>query len=163
MLRALLPLIAIGALCGALLMGTDKLTAARIATNERQFSQAQLAALIGFVPADEPAWRQNAWQVCDGPLVVRLSEPGYGGTVAALLAVQEHKLLGLRVTAHQETPGIADFVDRPADPWRASLRGRNATQLANLDGVVGATITSRTLLRLASRAVVHAPVEGCSR
>ena len=83
--------------------------------------------------------------------------------VAALLAVQERKLLGLRVTAHQETPGIADFVDRPTDPWRINLRGRSATQLAGLDGVVGATITSRALLRLANRALAHAPPEGCSR
>ena len=36
MLKALLPLLAIGTLCGGLLIASDQLTAARIADNERQ-------------------------------------------------------------------------------------------------------------------------------
>ena len=163
MLKALLPLLAIGTLCGGLLIASDQLTAARIADNERQFAQAQLADLLGFTPANEPVWYQDAWQVCGGPLVVRLAEAGYGGKVAALVAVQDGRLLGMRVTAHQETPGIADFVDAPADPWRAILRGSSAAQLATTDAVVGATITSRALQRLAGRAVTHTNPGECSQ
>ena len=59
----------------------------------------------------------------------------------------------VRITGHQETPGIADFLDRPDAGWLNRLPGRDAAGLRALDTVSGATITSRALKRDLARAL----------
>ncbi len=59
----------------------------------------------------------------------------------------EPTLAGVRIVAQQETPGIADFLGHPEQGWVASLSGSTAAELGRVDGVSGATITSRALTR----------------
>ncbi len=139
--------------CGSLLAVTDRFTAERIAANKHALERRQIAELIGMQPATEPHWQAGVWQLCNGSALIRAQAAGYGGPISALVARRDGKLQGLRVTTHQETPGIADFVAQPSDPWRQSLRQRSARDLAAVDTVSGATITSKALLGLVERAL----------
>jgi len=135
--------------CGGLLSATDRLTSERIDRNKHSHELRQIADLVGSQPTSEPRWVEDVWQLCNGVALIRAQTPGYGGPIAALVARRDGRLQGLRVTAHQETPGIADFVARPNDPWRQALRQRAPDQLGAVDAVAGATITSQALLALA--------------
>ena len=148
-----LALIALG--CGALLATTDRLTAQRIASNKHAHELKQTAELIGMPPATEPRWQAGVWQLCNGIDLIKAQTTGYGGPIVALVARRDGKLHGLRVTAHQETPGIADFVARPNDPWRKRLRQHTSRDLATFDTVSGATITSKALLGLVQDALAQ--------
>ncbi|MEZ5557173.1 MAG: FMN-binding protein [Pseudomonadales bacterium] len=142
--------------CGALLGITVAATRARIDENHaRRFIELarELSGTQDALPAIR--WQSDLWPLCNGQALVRGSADGYGGPVRYLLAVDlpattpDHQahLHGLRVIEHQETPGLADFIDRPDAPWMRALRGRSAADLAGVDTVSGATITSRALLR----------------
>jgi len=54
------------------------------------------------------------------------------------------RIRGVRITAHRETPGIADFLDAPEQGWLATFRGRDANGPMP-DGLTGATVTTRAL------------------
>ena len=141
--------------CGSLLATTEHFTAERIAANKHAHELQQIAELIGMQPATEPNWQAGVWQLCNGIDLIKAQSAGYGGPILALVARRDGKLQGLRVTMHQETPGIADFVAQPNDPWRRGLRQRDAQTLATVDTVSGATVTSKALLGLVERALVH--------
>ena len=143
----------VGLACAALLVTTDQLTAKRIVHNKRIHEIRQITALVGTQPDTQPQWVGDTWQLCNEVVLIRTSTPGYGGTIFALVAHDHGRLRGLRVTAHQETPGIADFVSDPTDPWRQTLRSRTDVELAQLDAVTGATITSSALLAIVGEAL----------
>ena len=67
---------------------------------------------------------------------------GGTGDEAGHLVVQ-----GLRVTRHQETPGIADFITQPQRPWLQHLVLLDADEIGRVQALTGATITSRAILR----------------
>jgi Na+-translocating ferredoxin:NAD+ oxidoreductase RnfG subunit len=146
-------LASVGLACAGLLYATQLFTAERIAHNASVYEARQITALVGVEPTTEPQWIDNVWPMCDGIALVRAQIRGYGGPISALVARDGRRLRGLRVTAHHETPGIADFVSRPADPWRAAVRGRTGSGLAEVDAVAGATITSRALTTLLADAL----------
>jgi electron transport complex protein RnfG len=144
--------------CGALLAGTAALTGERIEQNRQRQFLALVAELTGGErPADAIRWQGDVAPLCDGTALLRGRAAGYGGAIHWLAAVNVDAtppvLTGLRITAHQETPGIADFLNRPERGWLASLGGRSATALAATDAVTGATITSRALVRSLAEAV----------
>ena len=72
-------------------------------------------------------------------VAVRARAPGYGGAIEfiAVFRPGESVPLNLIVFRHRETPGIADFLDSPSGGNRA------------LDGVSGATVTSRAVQKAA--------------
>lgn len=96
-------------------------------------------------------------------LIVEAAAPdGYGGRIALLVAVAaDERLAGVRVTHHQETPGLGDYIDPRKDrnkqaPWIEQFRGepRDATHPLKVakDGGsityrVGATISARAVTR----------------
>jgi electron transport complex protein RnfG len=73
---------------------------------------------------------------------------GYAGPIELLftLRLQTARVERLRVVRHQETPGIADFLDRPGAGWIESLENLSADGLADHDTVSGATVTSRAIV-----------------
>ncbi len=64
-----------------------------------------------------------------------IAKNGYGGEMEFIAAFAEGGAFGARVVRHRETPGIADFLQKPGGAKKA------------LDGVSGATITSDALAR----------------
>lgn len=84
---------------------------------------------------------------------------GYAGPIRVLLGVDANgRVLGARVLAHTETPGLGDKIEVQRDDWILSFDGRSLTDPAPArwavakDGGVydqfsGATITPRAVVR----------------
>ena len=72
--------------------------------------------------------------------------PGQRGPIDFLvLLASTDTIAGWRVTRHQETPGIGDFIDQPESQWMRQFIGADAESLSGIDGKTGATITTKTL------------------
>ena len=145
-------LLLVATLCALLLGTTFALTRERIDDNVARAANAAVYELLALDPqapeVPQPRWRADAWTLCDGRTVLRRAAPGYAGPieVLAVFAQGHERLLGVRVASHLETPGIADFLnDNGPDGWLASLAGRNAAMLDEVDTVTGATISSRAV------------------
>jgi len=163
--RAVLQTVAVAGLCAVLLAATWLTTRERIAANRSAAERAELAALTGVEVGAAPQWRDGVWSAGDGRQVVRVRVDGYGGPMTLLVGIVDTAtgapaLLGVRVARHQETPGIADFLSRPGSGWLAGLRDLRAPAIEHVDGVSGATITSRAVLRGVRQAVERAGSEG---
>ena len=84
------------------------------------------------------------------------SGSGYAGQIEFVVAVSDiRQVTGVRVTTHSETPGIGDVVEASKSDWIHNLKGRDAQETiwelvkdgGDIDGVSGATITLRGLVR----------------
>ena len=111
----------------------------------------------------------------DSALVIEAIAPdGYAGKIRLLVAVDaEGLILGLRVIAHKETPGLGDYIEPKKD--REAKRGRvrpwieqfNAQSLRNVperewrvkkdggrfDAHAGATVTPRAIVKAVAKAL----------
>lgn len=172
-LRGVVQVTLLGLGCAAALVAVRHGTEQRIDLNQTRALRAELVALTNdasALPRDLPDLElaPALWRLCDGTLLVRSAAAGYGGPVSLLYTVLEDpaRLGQLRVTSHQETPGITDFLREPRG-WLATLAGRTATGLEALSTVSGATITSRSLrdhlagMLASERLATALTVEGC--
>lgn len=153
LLRPILAFMALVVCCGTLIATTAALTRPRIEENRAARFRQTLTELTGSARlAATVRWSDDdIAPLCDGRALLRGVAPGYGGDIRWLASAdvsgREPVLGSVRVPAHQETPGIADFLDRPTQGWVASLRGDAAEELRGVNGVTGATITSHALAR----------------
>ncbi len=84
---------------------------------------------------------------------------GYAGEIRTIIAVDpEGKILGTRVLAHKETPGLGDKIEEVKDPWITRFTGLSLGNppenqwLVKKDGgqfdqFSGATITPRAVVK----------------
>ena len=100
-----------------------------------------------------PAQRYTA---ADGSSYYQIStHKGYNGEIALLIGIapDNETLLGVRVLAHKETPGLGDKIEARIDPWILQFAGKSLanTRLAvkkdggDIDSFTGATITPRAV------------------
>lgn len=83
---------------------------------------------------------------------------GYGGAIVVLLGLdRDGKVLGARVIAHNETPGLGDKIEVKKDRWITTLDGHSLAELGHggwqvkkdggqFDQFTGATITPRAVI-----------------
>lgn len=182
-LRAGAQLAIAGLVATLLLAGTWALTRDRIVAAERR---AQMQALEIVLPPDRydndlvadtvqvqaAAWlgRESATvhraQLRGQPsaLVLQTSAPdGYAGPIHLLVAVdQDGRVLGVRVTAHQETPGLGDDIETGRSDWITRFDGRSLGDPSTenwavrkdggrFDQFAGATVTPRAVVRAVKR------------
>jgi len=84
---------------------------------------------------------------------------GYSGPIALVMGVgRDGVVLGVRVVAHAETPGLGDKIERGKSDWILSFDGRSLENTAterwkvkkdggDFDQFAGATITPRAVVR----------------
>jgi Na+-translocating ferredoxin:NAD+ oxidoreductase RnfG subunit len=163
-LRAVAAFVVLVIACAALLAATADLTGERIEQNRNRQFLDLVSTLIGGAPPDAIVWDGDLAPLCDGNALLRGAVQGYAGSVRWLAAADAAGpspiLTAVRITIHQETPGIADFLDRPERGWLAALRGLDADTLAAVDTVTGATITSRALRGSLAAALAAPAVKG---
>lgn len=182
-LRAGAQLAIAGLIASALLAGTWALTRDRILAAEHR---AQMQALEIVLPpdrydndlvADAVQVRATAWLGRDtatvhraslqgeaSALVLEASAPdGYAGAIHLLVAIADDgRILGVRVTGHQETPGLGDDIEAERSDWITRFAGRALgdpppEQWAvrkdggRFDQFAGATITPRAVVRAVKR------------
>ncbi len=91
--------------------------------------------------------------------VVTVSAPdGYVGPIRMLVGIAaDGRVLGVRITAHQETPGIGAAIATEPPTWLAGFVGRSLTDPpearwnlrtdgGEFDAIAGATVSSRATL-----------------
>jgi len=164
--RALVGFLLIGLGCASLLAATVMLTREPIALNRAALEARAVLWLTGRkVPPAVGTWADDRWFTCDGQVLLRGVAPGYGGAIHWLLAVDlagaAPTILRVLVAAHQETPGIADFLNDPEHPWLVRLRGHGA-DADRVETISGATITTRSLARSIATALAQLDPEQAS-
>ena len=149
-MKPLISLTAIGALCAILLAGTHTFTRDAIRANRDAHAWRVAFELTGGAfPTAGLHWEGDRLDLADGDALRRVSVNGYAGTIEMLAAFKPgadgmRALAGLRVTKHQETPGLGDFIDTARSPWILQFSDRPPQQV---DAVTGATITSEAVQR----------------
>lgn len=191
-LRAGVQLALAGLAASVLLAGTWVLTRDRIADSERK---ARLQALEIVLPADRydndpiadsvavqaPAWLGQPTATVyrarlageASALVLEATAPdGYSGPIRLLVALDPAgAVLGVRITAHQETPGLGDDIEAGRSDWILGFQGRSLADPARerwrvqRDGghfpqFAGATLTPRAVVTAVRRALDFAAAHG---
>lgn len=99
-------------------------------------------------------------------LAYSVTAQGYAGDIKLLLGLEpDGSLIGVRVLAHAETPGLGDKIEIEKDSWITSFNGRSLSNTAarawqvkkddgDFDQFSGATITPRAIVR-----AVHAGLQ----
>ncbi len=114
-------------------------------------------------------WRARRQAHVEALVLEASTEDGYNGRMDVLIglrlpdATRPHsEVLAVRVTAHHETPGLGDGIERERNPWidqfaAKSLRAPVPSQWAvqrdggAFDTLAGATISSRAVIELTAR------------
>ncbi|AQU82315.1 MAG: electron transport complex subunit RsxG [Halomonas sp.] len=170
---------------------TRALTAERIATHQLAYQHRQLQEVLPTTLADTPVQDvlesvfelpnpsqlghrnvAQGWQIHSGngsaiilPVVTR---QGYNGEIRLLVGIdQQRRITGVRVTQHQETPGLGDGIERQRSDWITQFNGLSLASLAQEDWAVrkdggqfdaftGATITPRAIVNAVHQTLVYA-------
>jgi electron transport complex protein RnfG len=187
-LHAALSLTLLAAVAAALVGTAWLLTRSPIAANESRQALERLRAVLPPGLYDNDPLRDTALLPVDGPgrplrpvhrarrtgvpvaaVLTTESRDGYGGPIRLLVGVAaDGSVLGVRATAHNETPGIGDFVTGrgPDGEWLGIFRGRSGRDPelprwtlrrdgGEFDAVAGATITSRSVVAGVHNAVQY--------
>ena len=163
----------------ALLAGMHALTRERIVAAEHRKELATLAMLLpagrydndpiaDVVTVTAPDWLGTAAPVAvrrarlrgaPSALVVPVVAQGYAGPIRMLVGVPaDGRVLGARVVAHQETPGLGDWIEADRSDWIDGFRNRSLDDPAlagwrvrkdggQFDQFAGATVTPRAVVK----------------
>lgn len=125
------------------------------------------------VPADEllgtrqpsALWIARRGGEFAGVVLEAVAPDGYSGDIALLIGIDAAgTVTGVRVTAHRETPGLGDYIDRAKSDWIDQFSGTSLLAPANrgwnvkkdggqFDARAGATITPRAVVKAIKRAL----------
>ncbi len=155
--RGVVALIVIALVCAIALGLTRELTASRIAAARAAAAAEALLAMTGRTALPTGDWSRDTWHLCDGTVLKRGRAEGYAGPIDWLLFIglyPEPRVRALRVVAHQETPGIADFLNDPGHAWMSAVVDLR-TGAPPPDTLSGATVTTRALGQSIATALAH--------
>jgi electron transport complex protein RnfG len=164
-----------------LLSGVNRLTATRIAEQERRVVLEQLNQIIHpdrydnalqddwFIFSDEAHFPQGQRVVAyrarsgDEPVAVILrfaAVDGYNGRIDLLLGIEaDGRVAGVRVTSHRETPGLGDAIEADKSDWVLAFDGASLERPASSGWTVrrdGGAFDQFTGATITPRAVVKA-------
>lgn len=126
-------------------------------------------------------WLARRGEAFSGVVLEAVAPDGYSGDIFLLVGITaDGRISGVRVTAHRETPGLGDYIDRAKSPWIDQFAGKSLTdpeprnwKVAKdggaFDSRAGATITPRAVVKAVGsaleyfarhRATFVAPVRG---
>lgn len=176
-----------GALAGLLIVLAYRWTQPRIEAHEAETLRAAVAEvlrdparadtlfLVGGALTDAPpagADRAKLERVYRGwdrsgasvGYAIMATEPGFADDIALIFGYdpEARRILGMKILASKETPGLGDRIEKPA--WTGQFAGRTAPLHGVKEGaaggdssavamITGATISSRTVIREMNAAV----------
>ena len=100
-----------------------------------------------------------------GVVLEAVAPDGYSGDIALLIGIDANGTVsGVRVTAHRETPGLGDYIDRAKSEWIEQFSGKSLTAPeathwkvakdgGQFDARAGATITPRAVVKAVKSAL----------
>lgn len=113
------------------------------------------------------AWVARRGDEVTAVVLEAVAPDGYSGNIFLLVGIgTDGTLTGVRVTAHRETPGLGDYIDRAKSPWIDQFAGRSLTspepkhwKVAKdggaFDARAGATITPRAVVKAVASALEY--------
>lgn len=122
----------------------------------------------------DTAWIARRSTEAVGIILRVATTDGYSGRIVLLLGLTPGgELLGVRTVEHRETPGLGDAIDIERSDWIRQFAGRSLDEPARedwtigrdggaFDGITGATITSRAVIRAVQRALLYFEREGAT-
>ncbi|QNU61595.1 electron transport complex subunit RsxG [Vreelandella titanicae] len=170
---------------------TRALTAERIETHHLAYQHRQLQEVLPQALANTPVTQvlestftlpnpqalglasdsQGWWVSNQGSSAVILpvvTRQGYNGEIRLLIGIDEQqRISGVRVTQHQETPGLGDDIERSRSDWITGFNGLRLDSLppegwavakdgGHFDAFTGATITPRAVVNAVHKALQYA-------
>ncbi|MEL7612466.1 electron transport complex subunit RsxG [Vreelandella titanicae] len=170
---------------------TRALTAERIETHQLAYQHRQLQEVLPQALANTPVTQvlestftlpnpqalglasdsQGWWVSNQGSSAVILpvvTRQGYNGEIRLLIGLDEQqRISGVRVTQHQETPGLGDDIERSRSDWITRFNGLRLDSLppegwavakdgGHFDAFTGATITPRAVVNAVHKALQYA-------
>jgi len=112
-------------------------------------------------------WLARRGSEFSGVALEAVAPDGYSGDIALLIGIDANgTVTGVRVTAHRETPGLGDHIDRARSAWIDQFAGKSLTgpdpkhwKVAKDGGVfdarAGATITPRAVVKAVRSALEY--------
>ncbi len=95
-----------------------------------------------------------------GAVLEAVAPDGYSGDIALLIGIDANgTVTGVRVTAHRETPGLGDYIDRAKSAWIDQFAGKSLLAPEPKHWKVkkdGGTFDARAGATISPRAVVKA-------
>lgn len=179
-LRTSVLLLIFAGVATAMLATTFGVTRTQIMHNEQQAKRALIAQVLPAtlhdndlldarvtLPADEmlgtrtpsSAWVARKHGQATGVVLEAIAPDGYSGDIALLIGLRaDGQVIGVRVTAHKETPGLGDYIDLPKSRWITQFDGKSLTAPpeaswkvqrdgGSFDARAGATITPRAIVK----------------
>lgn len=147
----------LGVAVAAVLAGVDAVTHQHIEANsQRAFVKSlidvtgdpRLAMLTGSLAPPLKICTSAARPLYD---IRTISTRGYGGAISLLVAIDAtHRVTGVRVVDHHETPGIGDVIEPNRTSWILGFGSRDG----DIDAVTGATITTRAVIAAVGEAAL---------
>ena len=110
-------------------------------------------------------WLARRGGVFSGVVLEAIAPDGYSGDIFLLIGIDANgNVTGVRVTAHHETPGLGDYIDRAKSAWIDQFDGKSLThpepkhwKVAKdgglFDARAGATITPRAVVKAVKSAL----------
>ncbi len=187
-LRAALTLAVAAAVAVGIAALVHDIAAPRIEANERAQRIARFAAVLGAAQYDNdllgdvifvrdaerlgtddpvPVHRARLAGQPVAALIETVAPDGYSGEIRLLVAVgADGHLLGVRVLAHKETPGLGDAIDERKSSWILGFTGRSLADPApqgwkvrkdggEFDQFTGATVTPRAVVGAVEDALLY--------
>ena len=180
--RGALTLLVFALIFTAMMAGTYALTRDIVANNERKAKVALIAQVLpagsfdndilqAAIPQDAATLKQlnseagsqiyRAQRAARTVAVVveTIAPDGYSGKIKLLVGVGlDGRVLGVRVIAHKETPGLGDYIDVAKSAWIKQFDGKSLTAPqagewkvkkdgGEFDFIAGATITPRAVVK----------------
>lgn len=179
-LRASILLLIFAGVATAMLATTFDVTRTEILHNEQQAKRALIAQVLPAtlhdndlldarvtLAADELlgtrtpsyAWVARKQGQATGVVLEAIAPDGYSGDITLLIGLRaDGQIIGVRVTAHKETPGLGDYIDIAKSPWITQFDGKSLTTPpeaswkvqrdgGSFDARAGATITPRAIVK----------------
>jgi Na+-translocating ferredoxin:NAD+ oxidoreductase subunit G len=114
-----------------------------------------------------PAYLATNHGVPSGIAIEAITHDGYNGDIKVIIGIDGQGIItGVRVLAHNETPGLGDKIDLRVTNWILNFTGKSVTTdnqaswLVKKDGgqfdqFTGATITPRAIVRIVKDTVQY--------
>lgn len=154
--------------CALLLAGLNHQTRGVIAENQKFFEQKLLREMVSReTSSPDIVETPGGFEVSSDEAIVAhikrmTTAQGYNGDISMLVAfTPEKQLLSVRVTRHRETAGIGDKIDITVSPWITQFDGTDSNTrwalapAGDIDGITGATITSRAVTQAISEVLIQ--------
>jgi len=110
-------------------------------------------------------WLARRGGLFTGVVLEAVAPDGYSGDITLLIGIDASgTVTGVRVTAHRETPGLGDYIDRAKSAWIDQFAGKSlnapeakhwkvAKDGGHFDARAGATITPRAVVKAVKSAL----------